>query len=182
MNDLIESLLTLSHLNRLELVREDFSVNPLISEVVSSILLQNPDHTVTIIVDDVPPCYGDKMMIRQVFTNLINNAVKFSRNRSDPRVEIGAVKEATGTVYYVRDNGIGFDMALADQIFKPFQRLVRTDQFEGSGVGLATVHRIIRRHGGKIWVESTPGAGTAFFFTVPPHEDNLIQNSSERSE
>jgi signal transduction histidine kinase len=170
MNDLIESLLSLSHLNWQELVYEDFSPNQLISEVVSSVLLQNPDHEVTVIVNDMPPCYGDKTMVRQVFTNLINNAVKFSRNRSEPRVEIGAVHEEIGPVYYVRDNGIGFDMALADQIFKPFFRLVRTDQFEGSGIGLTTVNRIIRRHGGKIWVESIPGEGTTFYITFHPHE------------
>lgn len=170
MNDLIESLLSLSHLNWQELVYEDFSPNQLISEVVSSVLLQNPDHEVTVIINDMPPCYGDKTMVRQVFTNLINNAVKFSRNRSEPRVEIGAVHEEIGPVYYVRDNGIGFDMALADQIFKPFFRLVRTDQFEGSGIGLTTVNRIIRRHGGKIWVESIPGEGTTFYITFHPHE------------
>jgi len=179
MYDLIESLLYLSHLNWQELVREDFSPTHLISDVVSSVKEQNPDSNVIIIVDELPSCYGDMMMIRQVFTNLINNAVKFSRKRSDPRVEIGAIKDGTGTVYFVRDNGIGFDMALADQIFKPFFRLVRTDQFEGSGVGLAIVYRIIRRHGGKIWAESTPGAGTTFFFTIPPHEDIMMQNSSE---
>jgi len=170
MNDLIESLLSLSHLNWQELVCEDFSPNSLISEIVSSVREQNLNHKVTVIVDDLPWCYGDKTMIRQVFMNLISNAVKFSRNRSDPRVEVGVVKEEPDTVYYVRDNGIGFDMALSDQIFKPFSRLVRTDQFEGSGVGLATVHRIIRRHGGKIWVESTPGEGTTFYFTFPPRE------------
>lgn len=170
MNDLIESLLSLSHLNWQELVCEDFSPNSLISEIVSSVREQNLNHKVTVIVDDLPWCYGDKTMIRQVLMNLISNAVKFSRNRSDPRVEVGVVKEEPETVYYVRDNGIGFDMALSDQIFKPFSRLVRTDQFEGSGVGLATVHRIIRRHGGKIWVESTPGEGTTFYFTFPPRE------------
>jgi signal transduction histidine kinase len=149
---------------------EEISLNPLISDVVSSVLEQNPDHKVSVIIYDLPPCYGDKAMIQQVFMNLISNAVKFSRKRSDPQLEIGTVQDQTGTVYYVKDNGIGFDMALSNQIFKPFIRLVRTDQFEGSGVGLATVHRIIRRHGGKIWVTSTPGEGTTFSFTFPPRE------------
>jgi PAS domain S-box-containing protein len=170
MNDLIESLLLLSHLNWQELKYEEISLNPLISDVVSSVLEQNPDHKVSVIIYDLPPCYGDKTMIQQVFMNLISNAVKFSRKRSDPQLEIGTVQDQTGTVYYVKDNGIGFDMALSNQIFKPFIRLVRTDQFEGSGVGLATVHRIIRRHGGKIWVTSTPGEGTTFSFTFPPRE------------
>jgi light-regulated signal transduction histidine kinase (bacteriophytochrome) len=114
-------------------------------------------------------------MIQQVFMNLISNAVKFSRKRSDPRVEIGTVKDHAGTVYYVKDNGIGFEMRLSGQIFKPFMRLVRTDQFEGSGVGLATVHRIIRRHGGKIWVESTPEKNT-FYSRSPLNNEENIDN------
>ena len=106
-------------------------------------------------------------MLRQVYANLIGNAAKFTRHTADPRIEIGAAIGEGETVYYVRDNGVGFDMAEAGTIFKPFQRLHRADEFEGSGIGLATVERSIRRHGGRCWAESAPGEGSTFYFTLP---------------
>ena len=167
MNGLIAGLLALSRLDRQELTCERVSPAPLVREVVAVVLEQEPDHAVTITVGDLPPCRADRAMLRQVYANLIGNAVKFARYVDEPRVEVGATVEGTETVYYVRDNGVGFDMADAELIFRPFQRLHRSDRFEGSGIGLATVDRIVRRHGGRVWAESTPGEGSTFFFTLP---------------
>ncbi|NYT17535.1 MAG: GHKL domain-containing protein, partial [Methanomicrobiales archaeon] len=100
------------------------------------------------------------------YFNLISNAVKFTRHTDHPRIEIGARTEEGGTVYFVRDNGTGFDMQYADKLFKPFQRLHTSPEYEGSGIGLAIVYRIIRRHDGRIWAESEPDRGATFFFTI----------------
>ena len=167
MNGLIDGLLALSRLDRQELVREWISPTPLVVEVVAVVLEQDPERKVTITVGDLPPCCADRAMLRQVYANLIGNAVKFTGDAAEPGIEIGAVNQGTETVYYVRDNGVGFDMAGAERIFEPFQRLHRADRYEGFGIGLATVNRIVQRHGGRIWAESTPGEGSTFFFTLP---------------
>jgi light-regulated signal transduction histidine kinase (bacteriophytochrome) len=167
MGGLIEGLLALSRLGRQELVRETVSPAPLVMEVVSVLLEQDPERAVTVTVGDLPACSADRSMLRQVYANLIGNAVKFSQYSDDPRIEVGATVRDGETVFYVRDNGVGFDMADAGQIFRPFQRLHRKDRYEGSGIGLATVDRIVRRHGGRIWAESAPGEGATFLFTLP---------------
>ena len=166
MDSLIAGLLSLSRLGRQELVIEQVFPASLVMEVVSVVLDQDPERKVSITVGELPPCCADRAMLRQVFANLIGNAVKFTRDVENPRIEVGAVKEGRETVYYVRDNGIGFDMSGAGEIFRPFQRLHRSNQYEGSGIGLATVDRIIRRHGGRIWAESEPGQGAIFSFTL----------------
>ena len=167
MNGLIDGLLALSRLDRQELVREPISPSPLVMEVIAVVLEQDPERKVTITVGELPPCCADRAMLRQVFANLIGNAVKFTGDAAEPGIEIGAINQGTETVYYVRDNGVGFDMAGAERIFEPFQRLHRADRYEGFGIGLATVNRIVQRHGGRIWAESTPGEGSTFFFTLP---------------
>jgi PAS domain S-box-containing protein len=167
MNGLIDGLLALSRLDRQELVREQVSPGPLVMEVVSVVREQDLGRKITIAIGDLPPCSADRAMLRQVYANLVGNAVKFTRDASEPGIEIGAVAAGTETAYYVRDNGVGFDAAGAERIFEPFQRLHRADRFEGSGIGLATVDRIVRRHGGRCWAESTPGEGATFFFTLP---------------
>ena len=166
MDGLITGLLSLSRLDRQELVIEQIFPTSLVMEVVSVVLEQDPERKVSITVGKLPPCRADRAMLRQVFANLIGNAVKFTRDVEDPRIEVGAVRDGTETVYFVRDNGIGFDMSGAGEIFRPFQRLHRSIQYEGSGIGLATVDRIVRRHGGRIWAESEPGLGAAFSFTL----------------
>ncbi len=167
MNGLIDGLLALSRLDRQDLVREPVSPAPLVMEVVAVALEQDSERKITITVGELPPCCADRAMLQQVYANLIGNAVKFTRDAAEPMIEIGAVNKGAETVYYVRDNGVGFDMAGAEKIFKPFQRLHRTDRYEGFGIGLATVDRIIQRHGGTIRVESAPGEGSTFFFTLP---------------
>ena len=116
----------------------------------------------------LPQVTADRPMLRQVVVNLINNALKFSSKVEHPRVEIGCSGHGRDAVYFVRDNGAGFDMRYADKLFGVFQRLHRADEFEGTGVGLAIVRQIIQRHGGRVWTESAPGRGATFFFTIPP--------------
>jgi light-regulated signal transduction histidine kinase (bacteriophytochrome) len=167
MAGLIDGLLALSRLDRQEFNCERFSPTPLVMEVVSVVIDQDPSREVTVTVGNLPPVCADRAMLRQVYANLVGNAVKFTRRAAEPRIEIGATTEGAEIAYYVRDNGVGFDMAQAGTLFRPFQRLHRADEYEGHGIGLATVERIIRRHGGRVWATSAPGAGSTFFFTLP---------------
>jgi PAS domain S-box-containing protein len=166
MDSLIEGLLNLSRMGRQELKREWISPEPIVQEILGELREESPEMRAEITVGELPPCYADPVMLRQVYFNLISNAVKFTRNTEQPRIVIGITADKTQTIYFVRDNGIGFDMRFVDKLFKPFQRLHETVEYEGSGIGLAVVHRIIKRHEGTIWVESTPGRGTTFFFTI----------------
>jgi light-regulated signal transduction histidine kinase (bacteriophytochrome) len=115
----------------------------------------------------LPTALVDPALFKQVWINLIGNAIKYSSKVGTPRVEIGGREDSAEAVYWVRDNGAGFDMRYADKLFGVFQRLHRTEEFEGTGVGLAIVKRIVTRHGGRVWAESEPGKGAAFFFALP---------------
>ncbi len=114
----------------------------------------------------LPECHADPALLRQVFANLLSNAVKYTRGREPARIEIGARQEAGQTVYYIKDNGVGFDMKDASQLFGVFQRLHSADDFEGTGIGLANVQRIVQRHGGRVWVEAEADQGATFYFTL----------------
>ncbi len=114
----------------------------------------------------LPPACGDEGMIRQVFVNLIANAIKFTRSREAAMIEVGGYAKDSGNVYYVRDNGIGFDMQYIDKLFGAFQRLHNGEEFEGMGIGLAIVKRIINQHGGKVWAEGRENEGSTFYFTL----------------
>ena len=113
---------------------------------------------------------ADQRLLRAALENLIGNAWKFTSKAPDPRIEVGALRDGGQTTYFVRDNGAGFDMAFADKLFGAFQRLHGVSDFPGTGIGLATVQRIVSRHGGRIWATSTPGEGSSFFFTMPTEE------------
>jgi light-regulated signal transduction histidine kinase (bacteriophytochrome) len=135
-------------------------------EVVYEIESDN-SHRTTITINELPPAYGDHSLIRQVLANLISNAVKYSSKCESPKVIIGAIDETDKCVYYVKDNGVGFSMEHANKLFGVFQRLHSNEEFEGTGVGLANVQRIILKHGGSVWAEAQPGEGATFYFSLP---------------
>src|SRR5205809_949742 len=121
-------------------------------------------------IDPLPPAHGDRALLGQVMSNLLQNAAKFTRDRADARVDVGSQRDGGQTVYFVKDNGAGFDARYADKLFGVFQRLHSTEQFDGTGVGLAIVKRIVQRHGGRVWAEGAVNQGATFFFTLPGEE------------
>lgn len=163
---LIDDLLTFSRLSRHPLNRETVAPASVVRDVLEELESERTGRTVQVTVGELPPCQADPSLIRQVFANLLSNAFKYSRKRDDARIEVGSFRKDGATVYFVRDNGDGFDMAYADKLFGVFQRLHRSEDFEGTGVGLAIVHNIVTRHGGTVWADSAPGNGATFFFTV----------------
>jgi len=169
MGQLIDDLLAFSRLGRKALHLQPLSANDLetmLNAVVDELRLESADRLVEVVVGDLPPCAADPALLRQVWTNLIRNAWKYTRPRAVARIEIGSLKTYAGLAYYVRDNGVGFDMQYSDKLFGVFQRLHRAEEFEGTGVGLANVHRIVQRHGGQVWAEAVIDQGTTFYFTL----------------
>ncbi len=168
MSWLIDGLLTLSRVGRRDMSTRPVPLGPLVEQAIA-LLTEGPHETleqVEITVDPLPTVYGDAALLQQVLSNLIGNAVKFSRDRTPALIHIG--QQADGTCF-VRDNGVGFDMAYADKLFSPFQRLHKQEEFQGTGIGLAIVNRIIHRHNGEIWVESAIDRGTTIYFSLPMH-------------
>jgi light-regulated signal transduction histidine kinase (bacteriophytochrome) len=127
-------------------------------------------HRPAISIAHLPAARADPTLLRQVFANLLSNAIKFTRDEPDPRIDVGSYADNGSPVYVVRDNGVGFDMRHADKIFTVFQRLHRQEDYEGTGIGLALVARIVARHGGRIWADASPGEGAAFYFTLDGSE------------
>ena len=166
MGTLIDGLLRFSRLGRQPLNRHPVTVNPLVGQVLQELQPELDGRSVEIVVADLPPCRADATLLRQVFANLIGNALKFTRSRKDARIEVGAFEQGGETVYFVKDNGVGFNMRYADKLFGVFQRLHRPEEYEGTGVGLAIVQRIILRHGGRIWAEAEPKRGASFYFVL----------------
>jgi signal transduction histidine kinase len=167
MQELVDGLLSFSRLGRAALKREVLSPAILVRQALSDLGPEMEGSGVEVVVGDLPQCYADPTLLKQVFVNLISNAVKFSGRVPGGRVAVGAERHEDRTVYFVRDNGVGFDMAYADKIFGVFQRLHRAEDYEGTGIGLALVSRVIDRHGGRIWCESEVGNGATFLFTLP---------------
>ena len=167
---LIDGLLTLSRVGRRDMVMRPVALAPLVEHAIALIegLPENAPNQVQITLDALPTVLGDSTLLQQVFTNLVGNAVKFSRGRTPAIIHIG--QRVSDGAIFVRDNGVGFDMAYADKLFSPFQRLHKQNDFQGTGIGLAIVNRVIHRHGGHIWVESAIDQGTTFFFTLPGSE------------
>jgi signal transduction histidine kinase/DNA-binding LacI/PurR family transcriptional regulator len=167
MGDLIDGLLSFSHLGRDQLRRELVDTRQLIEEILADLRMAGDASRVTFVVDEtLPTSRADRSMLRQVWINLIANAVKYSGKGAQPRVEIGHTLRENRVVFTVKDNGVGFDMRYADRLFGVFQRLHRTEDYEGTGIGLAIVKRIVERHGGRVWAEAEPGHGAMFFFVL----------------
>jgi two-component system sensor histidine kinase/response regulator len=173
MDQMIEDLLRFCRLSRTPPNRHRIDLNVLTRRIIKDLQTADPHRHVDVRIDPLPDCQGDPGLIEQVMTNLLSNAFKFTKDRSDARVELGSylVKATTADtpdeqVYFVRDNGAGFNMQYADKLFGVFQRLHAQDQFPGTGVGLSIVKRILERHGGRIWANSAPGQGATFLFVV----------------
>ena len=170
MGNLIDDLLAFSRLGRAKLAVETVDAQALVRHVLDS-LMPGPDaRRAKVVLGDLPPCLADPDLLKRVFENLIANALKYSGKRDNPTIEIGSVPPESpgdGVVYFVRDNGVGFDMRYVDKLFGVFQRLHRSEDYEGTGVGLAIVHRIVSRHGGRAWADGAVDAGATFSFSIP---------------
>ncbi len=167
MSELIDALLVLSHISRHTLHRQNVDVTALASSIVQEMRHSDPLRTIEVTIQPDIVVHGDPRLIGDLLQNLIANAWKFTSRTQHPRIEIGQSQLAAAATLYVRDNGAGFDMAHEKKLFKPFQRLHGTAEFDGFGIGLATVARIVERHGGRIWAEGKPNAGAVFYFTIP---------------
>ncbi len=169
---LVDDLLNLAHLGRMQLAVKTVDMNKLVQEVRRSLELTVAGRDISWRVGDLPPARGDPQLMRQVWTNLIDNAVKYTRPKTPAIIEIrGSVEETGGALYMVRDNGVGFDMAYVEKLFGVFQRLQRVEDFEGTGIGLALARRAVERHGGRIWAEGAVDKGATFMFALPKQKE-----------
>jgi light-regulated signal transduction histidine kinase (bacteriophytochrome) len=171
MGNLIDDLLGFSRLGRVELKQGRVSVPAVVREVIVELKQENPDREIDFVLQALPPCFADPILVKQVFRNLLGNAVKFTGGRPSARIEVGSIadpgpRKQRVVTYFVKDNGVGFDARYSDKLFGVFQRLHRAEDFPGTGVGLALVKRIVERHGGSVWAESTVGVGATFYVTL----------------
>ncbi|MEY2439108.1 MAG: hypothetical protein QOI34_493 [Verrucomicrobiota bacterium] len=167
MTQLIDDLLIFSQTGRSPLARENVETGKLAQSVFDDLLPQENGRKIDFHIEELPSCAADAALLKQVFVNLFSNALKFTRGRARALVEVGCERNNGELVYFVKDNGAGFDMERANKLFRVFQRLHSTDEFEGTGVGLAIVQRVIHRHGGRVWAEAKPNAGATFYFALP---------------
>lgn len=170
MGKLIDDLLSFSRLNRHPLKREPVDMNALVRSVADELGAPWTDREIDWKVGTLPPCRGDPALLRQVWLNLLSNALKYTRKRDRASIEVGVEESPDGLAYRVQDNGVGFDMRFADKLFGVFQRLHRIEEYDGTGVGLAIVQRIVHRHGGRVWARSAPNQGASFCFTLAEKE------------
>ncbi len=166
MGTLIDDLLTFSRLSRAQLRKKELNTRKLVQGVLEDLAPQRDGREIEVRIGELPSCEGDPALLRQVWINLLSNAFKYSQKRAAAVVEIGCETKPEGDVWFVRDNGTGFDMRYVDKLFGVFQRLHRAEDYEGTGVGLAIVQRIVHRHGGRIWADAAVGRGATFYFTL----------------
>jgi light-regulated signal transduction histidine kinase (bacteriophytochrome) len=167
MGTMLDGLIELACFSRTDLRRTAVDLTATVCRVAAELQLEVPGRKVELVVAEGITANGDPRLLQRVLENLLNNAYKFTAKRVSTRIEFGAAPQADGRVaYFVRDNGIGFDMAYSDQLFGAFQRLHGAKEYAGTGIGLATVERIIHRHGGQVWAEGTENTGATFYFTL----------------
>jgi PAS domain S-box-containing protein len=178
MGKLVDDLLHLSRLGRRALNLQETNLQELAAEVVRELETETKGRHIEWRIGRLPPMVCDRVLLKQAFYNLLSNAVKYTRPRNPAVIELGCCENGGTNPIYVRDNGVGFNMSYAPKLFGIFQRLHREDEFEGTGVGLAVVQRVIQRHGGRVWAESEPGQGASFYFTLNPPTDGAQQNQA----
>jgi len=173
MGELIDDLLEFSRLSREPVSRRTVDTNRLVQEALDELKPEREGRQIEIRVGELPECDADPALAKQVWVNLLSNAIKYTRDRSPAIVEVGCERTtASANAYFIRDNGVGFDMKYSDKLFGVFQRLHRAEDFEGTGVGLAIVQRIVHRHGGRVWVEGQVNSGATFHFTLEPEKNH----------
>jgi light-regulated signal transduction histidine kinase (bacteriophytochrome) len=170
MSDLINDLLRLSRISRAIMNEEAINLTSKAERIADELRKLDPDRNVEFRIEQNVLGEGDKKLIYQALENLMQNAWKYTRDSEKSVIEFGSLQKDDKTVYYVRDNGAGFDMEYVDKLFQPFQRLHTSEDFSGTGIGLSIVERIIRRHGGKVWAEGKEGQGATFYFTLQSGE------------
>jgi light-regulated signal transduction histidine kinase (bacteriophytochrome) len=175
MGVLIDNLLEFSRLGRKEVQRSGVDMKKMVEMVLMEID-KSTEHHATIKINSLPHADADYALLHQVWINLISNAIKYSGKKEKPEIEIGSTLSGTRIIYFIKDNGSGFDMEYADKLFGVFQRLHSPNEFEGTGVGLAIVHRIITKHGGTIWAEAKRNEGATFYFSLPDNKINRTQS------
>lgn len=166
MGDLIEGLLGLSRINRTPLQVSRIQLTEMVQEVADQLRQENPDRNVEINIQDNMICYADPNLLRVVLQNLLDNAWKYTRKKSQAFIDVGCQHESGGSIFFIADNGVGFNEKNKDKLFNAFQRLHQEEEFEGMGIGLSTVSRIIRRHKGKVWADGKENQGATFYFTL----------------
>ena len=166
MSQLIDGLLDFSSLNWMPVTKKQVAPGAMARAVFDELYQQAEGRRVKIEIANLPVCEVDEKLMKQVFVNLLTNALKYTRQRDPAVIKVDWRKDGGQCIYFVQDNGAGFDMRYADKLFRVFQRLHRADQFEGTGVGLAIVQRIIQRHGGRVWAEGQVDRGATFYFTL----------------
>jgi PAS domain S-box-containing protein len=181
MGVLIDDLLALSRIGRKDIEFTKIDMNKLAKTVCDEVITNIPEKHIQFSIDPLPSAYGDPIMIHQVFLNLLSNAIKFTEPRETAIIKVGVLDVDNENIYYVKDNGVGFDMQYAGKIFGPFQRLHNDEEFKGTGIGLAIVHRIINRHGGRIWAEAKVDEGATFYFTLPKSAISYQQSDDSKN-
>jgi len=166
MTAMIDALLSLSRITQTEMMPMDLDLGTLCNEAIAEIANRYPDHRPRISIASPLPVHGDARLLKQAMTKLLENAWKCTTNVNDAEIEVGSIEEDEHTTYYIRDNGIGFDMSLLNKLFVPFQQLHGRQDLKGQGLGLAIVQRIISLHGGRIWAQAEPHHGAQFFFQL----------------
>lgn len=171
MGKLIEDLLQLSRVGRKEPNKTNLDMRQLIEVTWEELQDSHPDRRMTLKIDNFPPAWGDRSLIKQVLVNILSNAIKFTIIRNEAQIEAGSYVKDDEVVYFIKDNGAGFNMKYYDKLFVVFQRLHSDSEYEGTGIGLALVQRIVKRHGGRVWAEGEVDKGATFYFTLPPWKE-----------